>query len=1380
MNSDLIRGTVVTSLLRFLDASCGKSVAHTALLCVTGVVRMVVATSEFAAALWAQLLQVPVRYPSLLQVTSEAMACLAHQNEICSRALLRKLYAAAGEMEPDEPMPPVVALHAKALLAMPADFLRRPCVLETLLALVATLSIEVPPPEVEAVFLRRVEYFNRLALLLLKHQRGRFSPATVANVQTSVRVFLSLLVSNPSGTPQYARAAGSACAVLVEVGASDIELKLVVALLETLDATGVSSQRAVRAAAYALLTGASWSACSDDMGKHGVLMRALADVSEANRDGLPCAAEEHGDAAEAEGARLLGAAAGCLDDYQRLLPPTAQKAQAQATWRAVCLIFAGCTECVGEGCRRRVLDCLRGWCAADDGDPAVTAWNVLCCLNGIFARCDAAFEWVAAAATEWFAFVEGHWLSSGVWAVRLAAAQLLARLATITGRRDDFTSAAVANFNSDADAHRLSGVLLALGEMHRADSGATASMAVSFVMRVLKQHGVCGETTVVAAALVAMTRMAPQHAAQVYSVVSTVLLPQLLLPATTATIDPFVLLLLLELLLLVVPQMHAVTHAGVGVCVRGLVHAVLSSRALSEESTGALLNTLRLAASGPKGPSMETAPAVAAASPPVLDLLDLKKEVVGLLEGSGRFNELVSRAAADTLAVCCGDAATANVVWVPLLRLAQLIDAAASPETRQAWVSVARAVLRSADRAHLGVCLEEMELIMRGKPAQQPHGMAGVTPEPLRRSSREEGMGGLPMSRKMRGNEARDADAARAEMVTSEVGAKLAVLSLMTEMMQQPHLCAALEDGLLARHLHLLFSSVSLVEVEPLFIRPAAEALLVVLETYGQRAKDAAAPFLLPWRLVLVSGMRRIIQRSRCCCEEGCRLAESFIVCNLADDASVLRVVAALATLLETLEGCDANDDAVAHGGCGRVAVALATCRTRAAEARWLQADQAAAEALASMSGQAAAALLCNQLVTSLAVMHGFKPAYDMVPTPLDDCAYATPVAALGVLENVCATVQALGPTLRHTAGCLLCLLLCTPGVALRGMRTIVPLLSTTHQEVVLRTAFGLLLQEGAEALSDEDATHVLEMAAAANCEKCAADVEALLLALAAQQRLCVGALASLRLAAEASCSVECMNLVLRSLDVDVLVASSEPTATTAAYVQQLSEEERRGLARASVCGFLLLQLISPADDSPLLFAGSHVMEATLARLMEALAQSADPLGLLRRVFPAMSHDVRLCGAVLTACSSALRPALRRRWTPCVQHALLCLIHAETLQQEEHSPRVLERVRLFIRALLMLATVTAHGDAADELGSRYPDACAALTQQLMRLYAGELRTVIQSLGSEEAAVLRRLMQRQGRGEAPREPAAAAGGAAPPARAAASVPQRLTINLSSYT
>ncbi|ESL07527.1 hypothetical protein TRSC58_04782 [Trypanosoma rangeli SC58] len=1386
MGSDMLRGVVATSLIRFLDASYAKIVTHTTLLCVIGVVRMVLATSEFAAALWAQLLRIPMRHPSLLQVTGEAMACLAQHNELCERALLRELYTASIEMEPDKPLSPSFALHAKALLVMPAEFVRRPCVLEILIELVAALSIDLPPPEVKGFFLMHVEYFNRLALLLLKHQRGQLPPATVANVRTSVRVFLSLLVSNPSGTSVYARAASSACVVLMEVGASDIELKLVVALLETLDAAGVSLQRDVRSAVYALLTRASWSAwsaCSDDTGKRGVVMQALADVSEANRNGLPCLAEERGDTAEVEGARLLGVAAECLDEYQRFLPPMTQKAQTNATWHAVCLIVASCTEWVEEGCRQVVLDSLRGWCTAAEGEPMVTAWNVLCCLNGLFVRCDGALEWVTAAATEWFTFVEDHWLSSSVWAVRLAAAQLLARLAAITGRRDDFTSVAVKNFSTGVDAYHLSGVLLALGEMHRTNSGATASMAISFVLRVLKQHGVCGDTAVVAAALVAMTRMVPHHSAQVHAVVSTVLMPQLLSPATTATVDPFVLVLLLELFLLVLPHMPPATHPGVSVCVRGVVHAVVSSRALSGEATSAVLSMLRRAAADPQRPLVEVTANVVATSPPVLDPLALKKEVLGLLGSNGCSNDLVSCAAADMMGVCCGAAAAANVLWVSLVRLAQMIDAAASLETRQAWMNVARIVLHGADGAHLSACQEEMKLIMRGKPVHQPHDGEAVAREPLVKSGREEGMGGFSASREKKGNEAKDGDAAKAEMVTSEVGAKLAVLSLMTEMVQQPHLCVRLKDELLERHLHLLISSASLVEVEPLFIRPAADALLAVVDRYGQRAKDAATPFLNPWRVALVSGIRRIIQHSLVCCAESCQLAESFIRCNLADDASVRRVVVALRALLETLEGCDADDDAVVHGGCGRIILALSACRTQAVAAHWLQAEQAASEAMASMSGQAAATLVCNRLATSLAMMHRFRPAYDMIPTPLDDCGYATPNDALGMLENMCSTLQVLGPTVRHTAGCLLCLLLCTPGVALRPMQTIVPLLSTTHQEAMVSTAFGLLLQEGDDALSDEDATLVLEIAAATNCAKCATEVESLLLVLATHHRPCVGSLASLRLAAEASCSVDCMNLVLQALNVDVLLASSEPTTITMVYMQHLSGEERRWMALESACGFLLLQLIHSTDDQQLLFAGSRVMYAALSRLMEALAQSTDPLGLLRRVFPAMPHDVRLCGTVLAACSSARRPELRRRWSPCVQHALLCIIHAETLQQEQHSPQVLERVRLFIRALLMLvveAGTSSPADATDEVGSRYPDACAVLTQQLMRLYADELKSIIQSLSSEEAALLRRLMQLQGRGEAPHASPAAVEGDAPQKRTAAAVPQRLTIDLSLYT
>ncbi|KAF8281880.1 hypothetical protein TcYC6_0005510 [Trypanosoma cruzi] len=1381
MGSDMFRGSLVEILVRFLDASCTKSVTHTALLCLTGVVRMIVATSDFATVLWAQLLQIPVRHPSLMQVTSEAMACLAHQNEVCGRALLRRLYTASTEIETDKPLPTSVALHAKALLAMPAEFLQRPCVLETLRALFASFSIGITPPKVEVIFFRRVEYFNRIALLLLKHQRDQLSPATVTNLKMSVRVFLSLLVSNPSGTSLYARAASSACAVIAEVGASDIELKLVFALLDTLEAAGFSSQQSVWSAAYALFTGTPWLVCSDGMGKRGILAKALADVSDANRDGVPCAAEEQGEISDMGGTRLVGVAEECLDDYQRLLPNMTQKPQAVATWRAVSLIVGGCTERAGEECVQRVFVSLREWCAAAEADPVVTAWNVLCCLNGIFARCDSEHEWVKTSAMEWFTFVEEHWLSSSVWAVRRAAAQLLARLAVITGQLDDFTSVVVKNFNDGEDAYRLSGVLLALGEMHGTGSSATASMAISFVLRVLRQHGVSGGMTVAAAALVAMVRMTPRHSQLINSVLPAALVAQLLLPAMTTIVDPFVFVLLLELFLILLPHEQAMVNKGVNVCVRGVIQILFSSRALHDEVTSAVLNTVRLAVNDPNHTPTDAMANVSASFLTALNSLALKKEMLGLLEGNGRFNDSVSRAAAEMLGVCCSVVSAVDFFRASLLRIAQMLDAAVSTETRNAWINVARIILQNSDRKHLSVFLEEMELIMRGKPAQLCDGEC-TRHEPLMNSNHEEEMGELSSAKKTNMNGKRDDDEKQVQMVASEVGSKLAVLSLMTEMMRQPDLYVNLEGDALVRYLNLLFWSVSLAEVEPLFIRPAVNALLIVVEKYGNRVKDISTPFLLPWRVMLVSGMRRVIQSSVFCCEESCLLAESFINCNLADDNSVRRVVLALMTLLETLERCDADYEAIVHGGCGRVVLALSACRTRAAAAGWLQAEEAALEALASLSGQAAVALISNQLVASMAMVHGFEPAYDMSLTTLDECTHADLAAVLGVLENMCSAVQALGPTVRHAAGCLLCLVICTPGVALRPLRTIVPLLSTKHQELIASTAFGLLLQEGDEALNDEDATYLLEIAAATTCEKSAAEVETVLLALATHHRPCVGSLASLRLAVEASCSVACINTVLRSFDVDVLVVGDEPTPATRAYMQHISEEKRREMALATACGFVLLQLINLTDEQQQpLFVGSRVMEAALSRLMEALARSADPLALLQHVFPKMHQDVRLCSIIFTACSSAHQPELRRQWSPCVQHALLCIIHKEMLLQEKHSSLVLERVRLFIRALLILeAESSFYVDATDTMFSLYPDACAALTQQLMRHHVCELKSVIQSLCSEKAATLRRLMQLQGFGETPHESSLKMEGGSKHNHTATAVPQRLTINLSSYT
>lgn len=1396
MNSDVRRVALVKELARFLDLSCDKVVTHTALLCLVGVIRMTVVTSEYASFIWGQLLQIPTRHSSLIQVASEAMACLAERSKMCDRALLLGLYTASGEMEFEKPLPPVVALHAKALLAMPAEFLRRQCVLGILLAFVASLSIEVPPPKLEYNVLRRVEYFNRFVLLLLEHQSGQLSSSTVASIKTSVRIFLSLLVSNPTTTSLYTRAASSACAVLVKLGASDVELKLLVALLEILDAFngGIGSTgQSVRVAAYKLISETPWSACFDRIDRRVLIARALEDVAGANREGVPCpvtvAGDEREDADRVELDQLLNVAPEFWNDCHRLLPTKAQGVQAHATQSAVCLILKCCMGSAETENVQLVFSRLREWRAAVDEDPAVTAWNTLCCLNGLFGQCGGnGVGWVGEAAAEWFAFVELHWLSSGVWGVRSAAAKFLARLAALTGRRDDFTSAAVKKYGVNADVNLLSGVMLTLGEMHSDDDSATAPMATSFVVGVLRQHGVCGNMTIVVSAIAAMIRMVPRHMELVSAVVSTVVVPQLLTPATeTTTLNPLVLMCLLKLFSVILDKVPVTKDVAVSVCVKGVIYAALSCRELSEEATCAVLNIvhsilnhLEQSTMGATGAECDSAPLV---HPAVV-----RREVLKLLGNDACTGDLSLREAANVLVACWRLADSVGAPFESLLRFASRIDAAASPETRDAWARMTRYVALRVDHRHMERCQREMELIMRGKPAQVFD--AGDTRHDVTRKSDFAGEEEWLSSSMKKSNGTNNSSTAgeEKEEATTDVASKLAVLKLMTEIMRHPEKYENFGPGSVAfeRFLHLLFGSVSMAEMVPNFVRPATEALLVIVEKYGRCVKGVSTPFLLPWKVMLVNGMRSVIQHSVFCFEECCVLVEKFIECNLADDSSVRRVVQALATLLEALERCNTDYDAVGHGGCGRVVLTLSACCTRAAQEGWMQAEECASNVIASPSGQAAAALLCNQLVTSITVAHGFEPTHDMVPTPLEEFKCTNPAAALYVLNHMCGAGHALGPTVRHAAGCLLSLLLCTPGVPLRSMRGVIPFLTAKHQEVMMSTALGLLLQEGDEALSNEDAEEVLEILVATTCEKSRKHVESLLLAMASHSRPCVGSLTTLRLALEASCGVEYVNVVLHHLHVDVLLASGEPTTTTTVYVQKLSMEEWRDVAFASVSGFLLLQLTNPTREQwrkPL--KGPNVSEAALSRLAEALTQTADPLALLQRVFPNMHEDTSLCGAIFALCVSARRPELRQLWLPCVQHALLSVIHTETLLREGHGPLVEERVSLFIRGLLMLMPSSSSSSAdmrgaVEVVHSNHPEVCAVLTQRLMRDYVGELKCVIRSLGEREAAALRGLMQFYGSNAVSHTAPAKTEAQSQKDRTTTMIPERLTINVASFT
>ncbi|KAH9601251.1 hypothetical protein LSM04_002189 [Trypanosoma melophagium] len=1433
VGSDMIRVAIVRSLSRFLDTSSGKRVTHTALLCLKKVLLTTVTTSEFDVSLWAQLLLVPQRHPTLAQATSNAAASLAQRSEMCGRMLLRELYTACGEIEPEKMLLPSFTLRAKVLVTMPSVFLRRPAVLETLLAIVASLSIDTPPPRVEGAFLRRVTYFNRLALLLLTHQRGRLAPAIITNIKTSVRVFLSLLVSNPSEAPLYGRAASSACSILVELGTGDLELKLVVALLEAVEATGGEVGMQLRAAAYALLGGALWSACSDDVGKRGVLLQALADVADAIRSGVPCVASS------VEGEKddmlllplLLPPQVSCavladfLDDRQRLVPGVSQKTQAHVAYCAVQSIIGGCSN--GEQtCLQRVFENLAEWRNMNGGDVAVTAWNVMRCLDGIFANCtsESLKEVGASSADEWFTFVTDHWLSSDIWVVRLAAAQLLSRLAIATGKRDAFTSNAVKGFDVNAETYHLSGTLLALGEMHSDYDTPTASMAISFVARVLKQqHGLRGDTTVVKSALLALIRMTPKHGQLIKSTMSTTLIPQLLVPAPMTPIEPIVSSLLLTLSSMLSLQVPPQQDNGIRVCVRNFVYSAASFQSLSAEGTSSILRDVQRNVKDLKQ-IVKPHRDIANASTFILDIAIVRRRILRLLKDpGGRLSDEVSREIANVLDACF-HLNNSDLNNVSLLQVASMIDMAASDETRSAWINLACTIVFYAccdGYRHLGTRIQQMELVVRGKPAQQrEESEENVKMDATSNDTHEDEQRLSFGGNKKRGTGATGlgvgGGAGKGETameVTSEVASKVAVLTLMTEILQRqlqlqqqykegvlPDAPVEIDDEMRTSLLRVLLAAASLAEVMPSMITPAVSALHAAVRLYGGRAGDSKSgvPPLHPWRVLLVNALQSVISRAVFCCDAACALAEAFLECGVADDGGVRRVSTALTLLLTALDAREAEADAVAartsvnvspavrYGGGSRVLIALAACSRRCG---------AAAAAIASASGQAAAALLCNQLTTSIALAHGYEPTHDMVSAPLDDCAHTTPAAALAVLSCMCAAAYALGPTVRHAAGCLVCLLLCMRCVPLRPMLGIVPLLSTKHQEIIWEVSFKLLqlpgkkveVEEhgvlGDEAFTDGDAADVLDIAAATTCEKSAEKVESLLHIIAVHHRCYVGSLGALRLALQASCRVGCVEHLLHHVKVNAILTCEEKIfSAMAQYVKKLSTVEQQHLALSSPSGLLLMLLLPPTENGKAeeLLKGPTLTETVMVRLAEALAQADEPLLLLQRVFPRPQESMRVCGILLALCLSVRSAVLQQRWSPCVEYVLLSIIHSETMRRENHSPKVLERITLFVRGvLLLLSTAT-----AETVRLRHPNACAALTKELLRENANELKEVIQSLPIGEAAALRKLMQLQDCGNSvgaqrKTHEYRSSKEVQPQGRATA-IPQRLTINVASYT
>ncbi|KAH8612557.1 hypothetical protein ERJ75_000879300 [Trypanosoma vivax] len=1492
--SEATRGALAQQLVRFIDMERSEEITKTALICLGSIVATVASSEEYASSLSALLLTLPLDNPSLSQLAAKVLASLAKSNEVSCRALIRQVFALTSNCDrKEETVSPLgnphFSLHMHGLLSMSPSLLRRPCLLKPLVSLVACLSVIEPPVQIDDAFLYRAECFHRTALVLLLYHRDSLPNSVVDDVRASLRIFLGVLVSSrlAAAAIAYARAAISVCDVLLVLGASDAELKLLFVLFETLEAASdIASTYTpfVRAAVYQVVTRAPWNTCGGSLGRQNAVRLALVDLEEAIRHGIPCV---YGILESEEGERSILhdnhkhsssfswldiknlteaascsawqkehreepllptlAAAECLSGRERLLPSPRHRAQAVAVRRAVELLAA-----VASFCDNTIedLSLLRNWLGrlrklrnvSPTADPAVAAWNVMCCLDALMVQAGLCSNTSSAAvvATEceegdWLSFIETNWLDHELWAVRLMSARVLGRLAVITGQVKGFTSAAV--YKCDSDAYRLSGVLLALGQMHSHsadDADSTTGIAVSLIARTLKQQSLCGDpavNAVSAAAVIALTYMAPHHASLVESVINVALVPKLLTleeqvaseQKITMAIDPLIAALLLQLFITIPLHLRVSDDSATGACAAGIVSYIIScstsasthagggilSVAMPEGAAIVALNTLRrfvenqtqIAAGATTGDIHQGAPEHVLT--PVVSLVGYRKRTLDALDTSEHLGDMLSKAAAGFLAATLRVASVNDKRHLPLqfvLRAAKMIDIATASTTSCLWLDVMHEAVCCVGQTQMGKCLGAMELVTRGKPAQSFDNAVEGEEEnmdicaPAASLKRDDtAFGGFDGEDMGMNGDVVGRDEPSETAVTSETPAKEAVLKILTSILKEQREdgkhALKLEGEDFSRFLQLFFASVSLVEFTPSLVEPAAEAMSLLIARYGQQVSANNVPFLHSSRVPLLSCVLQIIDRSTSNCEVGCSLAEAFIGCNVADDISVRRVVAALSRLMAELEKLDAETSGIAHGGCGRVVLVLAKCRARATGSGvvgcgvagshpWPQTAQSALEVMASLRAQAATALMCNQITATVCIANGYEPNFDLPPTPLDDVSYVTPGNVVEVLHQMCDTTLMLDSGLPCAAGCLLLVLLSVGassgyarGIPLVKLRSVVPLLPTCYRSAFISMVISILCKDECSSFAA-----LWEIASTALMAKAEAvvvsdidreEAERLICSMVRRKHdLLRTSFAPFSLALYTGCSAHCIKQTLQALDVNVLLACEEDKLARAATLaqQRFPEEEERDISMSSVCGFLLMK-----RDDVTLVRDMVIQEETLKWLFEALFAAEEPSALLTRLFQSLHHSLPLCGTIFSLCTCVKSYDLQQKLEPVIEHALLSSIKKETMQGTPNE-NVQQRVLFFVRGVLVLLSQFHLHEGPREVAKRYPKVSVALTEQLMQGHSSELKGVIQSLSEVEVTGLRELMKLQ---SATTAQASATTRTAP-------APQRLQINLSSYT
>ncbi|CCD15359.1 unnamed protein product [Trypanosoma congolense IL3000] len=1122
--ADTHRGAIVQRLTAFLDTNCSDTTVHASLLSLETVVPMVVEIEEYAPTLWSELLRQASRNSAIKLITSRVMSRMAEHSRWCQRALLRYIFTSCCSSNPATgaaaylSMMPLMTMHVCALTDLPDVILRQPCVLGAVLSGVVRLSVDDSHDALADVFHWCVEYFSRLSRLLIVHQRQSLPTTVTKSVRATLRTFLGALVSgSPTAeeawavAPAHAQATAAACELLPLLEPGDTELKLVVALLETLDnlITPVAVPL-VRDAVYKLLGSLPWETCRDAAGKRRVVVLALEDLSEAIRLGVPCEAEgpnvvskDNGNNSPAgvTGIRLCDAELVPCEPAARLLGergwlgtvPTQDLAPRLAR-SAVQLIATAATakaeENGGEDCLLRcILENLRQWRHMAVDYSAVLAWNILCCLDAITAAISSnpgastVLTGIADVNSKdgWFVFLSTNWLGHEVWAVRLLAARVLARLALATDSVDSFTSATVNE--TDMIPTRISGALIALGLMHGSaldnegenaesvNKSSTSVIAMSFVTRIISQYGLCGgdeALMVVSSALMALIRLSYRQKSMVYSAIRITVAPRLLVynePNTqekVSPIHPLITTLLLELVtrlslhkgtrdcsvmtafsVAVVSYAAAAAATSVAMTISpGRKSATLVSEcghsvAMSDAVAAAVLEVIQNSVQDVAQPlKNKSAPADVDSTGRdsyVVDPVILQNRSMQIVGNVVYVGDMVSRAAARLALACYGVTDKSSARPQQLFRLVEIVDAAGSAETRNLWTRVMGMVVNCVwrDPCEREACLQTMGVIMRAKPVhlheaaddEQQEGEACAYGGVKDNYDGEVGGASLAGTKNNSGT----------HVVTSDAPSKVAVLTILSGTLEEGPCQMDLKDDILPVFLQLFFGSIALVEVSPCLVQPAADALRLLLRKYGDNTTDAGTPFLQPWKAMLVSGMVHVVERCGFCSDIGTAIAEEFFACNVADDSSARRIVSALTELTADLRKLDSMHADVSHGGRGRVALSIAKCcatacndegTVKSTAPRWPQALKRAYGFLALPETQAVVALMCSQLVAAMALAHKYEPPQEVVSTPLDTCTYVTPSAVIELLLQIRNAACQVDDAVRNATGYLIVILL--------------------------------------------------------------------------------------------------------------------------------------------------------------------------------------------------------------------------------------------------------------------------------------------------------------------------------------------------------------------